>query len=1004
MPSLPLLFLLLLVPVYAVSELKFNAGALKRGGYDDDPSSYVSGSNRKYRGPDKPGLTVGNSHRWGDVDGFAYDFPLGDGVYDIDLIFAEVYGPNQKAGVRVFDVDIEDDTVLENFDVFKEAGADTEITKTFTGITVDDGSLTISFMRIKAKNNPMVSGLKIRRQNGDDLSLDGVITGEGTGSTAPPIKSDFDHQSHAVAGGPYKETDYNNDGVCRVKMDGTLSHSHYNNPDTGESGRIVSYKWTVGGSVISTKPVFTDRFKVGITEVFLTVKDQKGDTATARTNVLAYPSTAGGAYCYFYPGATNLSKSFLSGQRPVEGHSTNALDYDDDEFDYSGRDEKIWAARCVTDYTSLNTTRVKFSIRYQGAGAVLYVNRGLKTSGGVTGIEPRSISKRVTVRAGKNVLQIMYYRNGDSGSLQLLVGNKVVTPKQLAFKSSSIVPAISSISPKTVDPTGGGQLQIVGTGMFNNPVIRFGRTSFTPSFNKVSATELVINSIPTQAEAGGADSVDIWVTNDAGVSNKVQLVYAETTKRGVAWQQTYFKSSSGNKYSIKQITSVAIGPDANYYMGSLAGYVLKVKADKDLIVNGQCTGPNLGRGRAVLSLAFYHKSKTFRVYVSTSTMYWAKDGPFKDDEEGWANGAVESLTEGCGCLCYEKKVVTGLPVSNHDHAVNEITFLNNGDMLIAVGGSTNGGHNTPGNKLGGYPESPLSGAILLATLSDGNSFDGEIRYDQYTNPETCKKTKGDVEVYVSGLRNCFGVVEMTDGEIWGTDNGGNFGYGDVSKNCREEVRFTVKEYDELNRIVKGKYYGHPNRNRGQKDSQQCVHSNFGDHEAAMEQIQSSTPGIVEYTSNAFSGGLKNEIILSKYAASGTGVAFRYSRSERKLVAMAPYSGLRVVNGLHGELIMPRVQQGFVAVLKPKYEKPSGPMVIAVSPRKGTGGKRVFVSGENFKTGLTVRFGDKVGTNVGDVKSTGFFVDVPSGSGKVAVEVEVNGVSSGTVAGYDFIYL
>lgn len=985
-----------MIPAAAVKELKFNAGGLKVGDFDDDPSSYVSGVNRYYRGPTKPGLSTGASHRWGNDDGFSYDLPLGDGVYDIDLIFAEVYPPNQKNGARVFDVSCEDDIKIANLDVFKEAnGGEKEVTKSVKGIKVSDGSLTISFLRKDGKNNPMVSGLKIRREDGGDLSLDDVVTGEGTGSK-PPTQGGFGHQSHAVAGGPYVETDFNNDGTVKVELDGTKSHSHYNNPDTGESGKIVKYQWVVGGSTISTKPIFIGIFKVGVTEVELTVTDQTGDAATAKTEVRALPSTAGGAYCYFYPGAKSLPKALNSEPKPVEGHSSNAIDFDDDEFQYTRKDDKTWAARCITDFASTTTKQKKFSVKYQGAGAELYVNGGLKISGGPSGDGTKVISKTVVVSTGKSAVQVLYYRDGPVGSLQLLVDDVIVTPKSLAFKSADIVPTISSISPDTIDPTGGGQMQITGTGMFNAPFVTIGKVK--PTFTKISATEIVVNSIPTASQAGG-NSVDVFVTNDAGVSNKVKLTYAATQKKGVAWEQTYLKSSGGAKYSIKQIAAIAVGPDSNYYMGSLAGYVIKVTAGKDLVVKGQCTGPNMGPSRAVLGVAFYHKSKEFRAYVSTSTMYWAKDGPFKNKVDGWANGAVESLKSGCGCLCYEKKVITGLPVSNHDHAVNAIEFLDNGDLLISVGGATNGGHNTPGNKLGGYPETPLSGAILIAKLSKGGGFNGNVKYNQYANPATSKQTGGDVSVYASGLRNCYGLAVLTNGQVWATDNGGNFGYGDVSKNCNENVHFSIKQYDEVNLIQPGKYYGHPNRNRGE-----CVHSNFGAGEKPKKTIASSTPGIVEYTSNAFSGGLKGEIVLSKYAASGSGTASRYTGGDANPVPMAPYSGLRVINGLHGELIMPRVQQGFVAVLKPKYTKPSGPMVIAVSPRKGTAGNRVFVSGENFAAGLSVTFGGKAGTNVGQVTGTGFFVDVPGGSGKVSVVVTVGGASSAVVPGFDFIYL
>lgn len=59
-------------------------------------------------------------------------------------------------------------------------------------------------------------------------------------------------------------------------------------------------------------------------------------------------------------------------------------------------------------------------------------------------------------------------------------------------------------------------------------------------------------------------------------------------------------------------------------------------------------------------------------------------------------------------------MISGLPVSNQDHGVNGLNFLDDGTLLIAVGGMTNQGY--PGLKMGGLPESPLGGAILQAKV------------------------------------------------------------------------------------------------------------------------------------------------------------------------------------------------------------------------------------------------------------------------------------------------
>lgn len=59
-------------------------------------------------------------------------------------------------------------------------------------------------------------------------------------------------------------------------------------------------------------------------------------------------------------------------------------------------------------------------------------------------------------------------------------------------------------------------------------------------------------------------------------------------------------------------------------------------------------------------------------------------------------------------------VVRNMPVSNHDHGVNSVEFLNDGTLIFSIGGQTNGGW--PHAKLGGLEEAYFSGAINAAKV------------------------------------------------------------------------------------------------------------------------------------------------------------------------------------------------------------------------------------------------------------------------------------------------
>jgi N-acetylneuraminic acid mutarotase len=88
---------------------------------------------------------------------FGYNFPVPAGTYLVRLYFAELnkFG----AGLRVFDVELEGAKVLNQFDIFSEAGgAQIALSREFE-VTVSDGNLDIDFIR--QVENAKVSAIEI---------------------------------------------------------------------------------------------------------------------------------------------------------------------------------------------------------------------------------------------------------------------------------------------------------------------------------------------------------------------------------------------------------------------------------------------------------------------------------------------------------------------------------------------------------------------------------------------------------------------------------------------------------------------------------------------------------------------------------------------------------------------------------------------------------------------------------------------------------------------------
>ncbi|RYD63501.1 MAG: hypothetical protein EOP83_12015, partial [Verrucomicrobiaceae bacterium] len=87
-----------------------------------------------------------------------YQIPVSNGIYEVRLHFAEVWTGATAAGVRVFDVSAEGSVVLNDFDIFAEAGLNTALVKTFP-VVVSDASLTLDFAVVV--QNPQVCGIEV---------------------------------------------------------------------------------------------------------------------------------------------------------------------------------------------------------------------------------------------------------------------------------------------------------------------------------------------------------------------------------------------------------------------------------------------------------------------------------------------------------------------------------------------------------------------------------------------------------------------------------------------------------------------------------------------------------------------------------------------------------------------------------------------------------------------------------------------------------------------------
>ena len=128
---------------------------------------------------------VFQSVRWDPLRGpdMQFDIPANSGSdYKVDLLFSEIYRGGFDVGRRVFDVNLEGSTVLDNFDIFQEAGANTGIVRSFE-FTATDDNIDIDFSRVRRR--PTIAGIIVTEltDGGDDGG------GGGTTNTPPTISN-----------------------------------------------------------------------------------------------------------------------------------------------------------------------------------------------------------------------------------------------------------------------------------------------------------------------------------------------------------------------------------------------------------------------------------------------------------------------------------------------------------------------------------------------------------------------------------------------------------------------------------------------------------------------------------------------------------------------------------------------------------------------------------------------------------------------------------------------
>jgi glucose/arabinose dehydrogenase len=467
---------------------------------------------------------------------------------------------------------------------------------------------------------------------------------------------------------------------------------------------------------------------------------------------------------------------------------------------------------------------------------------------------------------------------------------------------------------------------------------------------------------------------------------------------------------TGAGFATSLPTTLTLGPDGRLYVADQNGRIqaLTLDANKNVTAVQQLTtNTDL---QEVYGITF-DPADPSSIYVTNTS------SGFGDVGQAPAGTFLGKVTRLSGVnFATRTDIITGLPVNNSGHEANGLAFGPDGRLYVGQGATTNGGLVNPNVGLFQRPEVPTSGAILVADIK-APGFNGNITYNPpNTYSDTVDQVSGDVSAYAVGLRNPYDIVFHSNGKLYNTDNGANSGYGPPSTGCTTQGTTDAAALDELNIIVAGNYYGHPNRNRGRTDPRQCVWHPGTDpsgsgYTAPIEaNLPASSDGLAEYTSARFGGQMQGDLLYVswventlhrvKLSADGLSVV-----SDTTL-ATALQNALDVAVAPDGTIFVAEYGANRITYFKPDETPVSTVTVTGISPNAGTlaGGQAVTITGSNFTTTAetTATIGGLALSNMVVQNSTTITGITPPSTAGLKDVVVTNSIGTGTLTnGYNY---
>ncbi|MEM9610669.1 MAG: malectin domain-containing carbohydrate-binding protein [Actinomycetota bacterium] len=769
-------------------------------------------------------------------------FPASSGnTYLVNVYFAEIFttgqNPIDTVGERVFDVTLEDETILDALDVFDEVGTDAGIMRSFEVALADD---TINLELVSDVQNAAIKGIEIIDLGATNIVASGNITAtpdplvldDSTPTGTVTIANDAAPGTPAIRVASVDITGADA-GVFGVSNGGPI----YVGPS--DSVEVtVTYSGTAVGPFTADLEVAHDGANASPQTIELT---GTGDTSPGVGQVLARINS-GGPLLAAVDGGPDWEADNGAGNHPFLSDVGS-----DGESGFAGNDPgptvPASVPGAVFDTERFSTGGFAYSIPAP-AGTQVYVNLYLGNGfGGTSGVGDRvydiSIDGAVVEddldlvdTFGHQVGGLLQYLVVSDGSVDIAFSNVVENPLVNAVEVvvAESQPGVLAATPTEVDF---GAVAVgsnpSATITLNNLGFEVGDPAITITDVSVTGSEFSTDAVtPIVLPVNGSDSFEVTfsaasataatgsvtITHDGANSPiTIDLDGVATTNVPVSFSKTNLQGEISNNP-----TSLDWGPDGRLYVAQQNGTIYAYTVSRDGAAPGSGTFtvtateaildvknlPNhnddgsLAPGqtnRQVTGLIAEGTATNPVLYVSSSDPRIGAGGSGNDTGLDTNSGVVSRLTWN-GADWDLLNLVQGLPRSEENHATNGLQLSPDGNTLYVQ----SGGHTNQGGKSNNFaftPEYALSASILsidLAAIGEntynlptlgtaGSVAPGNVvgNPDPFGGADGANMAifdvAGPVDIWSTGWRNGYDLVLTEDGFLFATDNGPNGGWG-----------------------------------------------------------------------------------------------------------------------------------------------------------------------------------------------------------------------------------